>query len=942
MSFFSGYKVFFATLIVLVCTFLLSGNIYAQSLENISIEITFESAPTDYTATLAPLKYNKRFALSMQIDDGNSSIIDYGFPVFEGGTVDGTVYPGLNYTDGCENSHSFKMTSAIYMFAGNGATGLDLHNDPSTDVITWTELHTLFENGWGIGNHGVNSNADIIPDFMDYSIARNKSYCRRQMYNATPGGVITSVFVNPNGAGGWTEPALELGNLCALNQNNTGPLGDKGGNVNEPGLDWAAERFNLYRLIAESISVKGLVDDLAEQSIDGANFWAPIFTHSIPNDYGFSKFNTDFSYIADTYGANGTDEILMTTDEEILDYLILRDGTTVNQNISDNTLTITFSGNAPDNLLYYDLSLVVNSDVNITDIVVNGTEKFSVSDLGNLNALINFTWDGKVIPSPETLASDYTAIATSTQTEYDALIAMDYVYVLEYADFKESLVNQLCDIGGVDFDEDFCTSGYPDFVLITGDSVISSGESATLTATGFMNSYSWSTGHTTSSITVNPTIDTKYWVECETKYGNTVSDTIIVVVTDSYVIDHSPLTIHHVTGEPDSLWVELEEGATSLWSTGSTNNYIIVDPDITTTYTLQVIASEVVVDELEFEVIVGNLIEFTYDSVCFGNVTTLMNTSMVNDTVTNVLWDLNGDTQFDDAVGDTVEYMFTSSGDHLVGMRVYFKNSPMDVIYNPVPVGDQPFVDFSFENVCHGSTTLFYDESTVEVGVIDTWFWRFGDGKTDDFQNTSNYYEEPGNYEAMLIVWSSAGCKDSTQKAVDIINSPAIELRTANDSVVNNYDTVYFYQGQTTTITISDFESYDSVIWFDDSRAESVTIAEEGTFFVNVYKSECEAKQNFYTSWGGSPQPSGDEIMNLFTPNGDGFNDYWIVNDPQITAPFSVNVYNRSGRKVYEANNYQNDWDGKYNGNPLPQTTYYYIIEDSDGESFKGAITIIR
>jgi gliding motility-associated-like protein len=942
MTIFSSYKQTIATFILLVCLGFFCNSLTAQSLESISIEVTFESDTDEYTAALAPLKYNKRFALSMQIDDGNSSIIDYGFPVFEGGNVDGTDYPGLNFTDGCGNSHSFKMTSAIYMFAGNGATGLDLHNDPSTDVITWQELNTLYENNWGVGNHGVNSNADLIPDFMDYSIARNTSYCRRKMYNATPGGVIPGIFVNPNGAGGWTEPALELGNLCALNQNNTGPLGDKGGNVNETGLDWAGERYNLYRLIAESISVKGLADDLEEQSLDGANFWAPIFTHSIPNDYGFSKFASDFTYVADTYGANGTDEILMTTDEEILDYLILRDGTTVNQSITGDVLTITFTGNTPNNLLFYDLSLVVNSDVVITDVTIVGTDNFSVSDLGNLNALVNFSWDGKVIPSPETLASEYTATASSTQTEYDALIAMDYVSVLEYGDFKDGLVSELCNIGGVDYDEGFCTSGYPDFVLITGDSVISSGETATLTATGFLESYSWSTGHTTSSITVTPSTDTKYWVDSETKYGNTVTDTIMVIITDSYIVDHSPLIIHHVSGQPDSLWVELEDGATPLWSNASTNDFIIVDPDETTIYTLQVIANEIVVDELEYEVVVGNLIEFTYDSVCFGEITTLMNTSLVNDTITDILWDLNGDTQFDDAEGETVEYTFTTSGNHLVGMRVYFKNSPMNVVYNPVPVGDAPFVDFSFENVCHGSTTLFYDESTVNVGVIDAWFWRFGDGKTDGFQNTSNYYEEAGNYETMLVVWSSAGCKDSIQKAVDIFSSPVIELKTSNDSVVNNYDTVYFYQGQTTTITISDFSSYDSVIWFDDSRAESVTIAEEGSFFVNVFKTDCEAKQNFYTSWGGSPQPSGDDIMNLFTPNGDGFNDYWIVNDPQITSPFKVGVYNRSGRQVYSNNNYQNNWDGKYDGNPLPQTTYYYVIEDSQGKSFKGAITIIR
>jgi len=61
---------------------------------------------------------------------------------------------------------------------------------------------------------------------------------------------------------------------------------------------------------------------------------------------------------------------------------------------------------------------------------------------------------------------------------------------------------------------------------------------------------------------------------------------------------------------------------------------------------------------------------------------------------------------------------------------------------------------------------------------------------------------------------------------------------------------------------------------------------------------------------------------NVFTPNGDGLNDYfWIDNIEDYINP-TLKVYNRWGKLVYESKSYKNDWDG---GN-LDEGTYFYII----------------
>jgi gliding motility-associated-like protein len=84
---------------------------------------------------------------------------------------------------------------------------------------------------------------------------------------------------------------------------------------------------------------------------------------------------------------------------------------------------------------------------------------------------------------------------------------------------------------------------------------------------------------------------------------------------------------------------------------------------------------------------------------------------------------------------------------------------------------------------------------------------------------------------------------------------------------------------------------------------------------------------------------------NILTPNGDGQNDTWVV-DNLISYPNNqVMIFDRSSRAIYRKTGYANDWDGYINGSPLPADTYYYILTlDSSGKkvSKKGFITIMN
>ncbi|MEO1518526.1 MAG: gliding motility-associated C-terminal domain-containing protein [Bacteroidota bacterium] len=90
-------------------------------------------------------------------------------------------------------------------------------------------------------------------------------------------------------------------------------------------------------------------------------------------------------------------------------------------------------------------------------------------------------------------------------------------------------------------------------------------------------------------------------------------------------------------------------------------------------------------------------------------------------------------------------------------------------------------------------------------------------------------------------------------------------------------------------------------------------------------------------------------VSNAFTPNDDGTNDTFIIdelrNNPDLYPNTEMMVFNRWGNIVYHVIPYMNDWNGKNDsGEDLPEGTYYYILKLNlpDGKVLKGDVTILR
>lgn len=86
------------------------------------------------------------------------------------------------------------------------------------------------------------------------------------------------------------------------------------------------------------------------------------------------------------------------------------------------------------------------------------------------------------------------------------------------------------------------------------------------------------------------------------------------------------------------------------------------------------------------------------------------------------------------------------------------------------------------------------------------------------------------------------------------------------------------------------------------------------------------------------PLPS----TNYISPNGDGKNDFWKVENVDIYKEFSLTIFDQFGQQIFDVpSNYNNGFDGKYKGNPLPTGNYYYIFKNQR-MTYQGNITLVN
>jgi gliding motility-associated-like protein len=135
------------------------------------------------------------------------------------------------------------------------------------------------------------------------------------------------------------------------------------------------------------------------------------------------------------------------------------------------------------------------------------------------------------------------------------------------------------------------------------------------------------------------------------------------------------------------------------------------------------------------------------------------------------------------------------------------------------------------------------------------------------------------------------------------------------------------------TLLLSPDYPSSELIWSDGSTDSARLITSPGTYAVEVPGS-CPVMDTVTVNFIDCP----GFVPNVFTPNKDEYNPVFQVENIQ-NRTWSLQVFNRWGKKVYESEKYTNDWDGA----TLPEGIYYYLLYSPELDNkVKGWVKIIR
>ena len=296
---------------------------------------------------------------------------------------------------------------------------------------------------------------------------------------------------------------------------------------------------------------------------------------------------------------------------------------------------------------------------------------------------------------------------------------------------------------------------------------------------------------------------------------------------------------------------------------------------------------------------------------------------------------------------DPKDVKFNSTGLMNVTLQITDRGCLSNVFQLPVTIHKMPVANFSSDRFieCDPAVINFVNLSESE-DPIKTYNWSFGNEKVATVETPVVLYNDPGSFDVRLTIVSEQGCEDTytipgmitihpTPVAEFDLTPPFLDIVSPTTQITDisqGAQTVYYYISDLDTIYQS-----DPKVTFRDSGHYLIT-----QVVSNEFGCMDSLVKEIIMEYGYKVY-----VPSAFTPNDDGYNDYFKVYGEDISE-ISIAIYTRWGQLLYVSYDMENGWDGRtqLDGSVVQGGVYVYKISATNLHGIKtdydGTVVLLR
>lgn len=230
------------------------------------------------------------------------------------------------------------------------------------------------------------------------------------------------------------------------------------------------------------------------------------------------------------------------------------------------------------------------------------------------------------------------------------------------------------------------------------------------------------------------------------------------------------------------------------------------------------------------------------------------------------------------------------------------------------------------KNNCKGQPVNF----SLLYNQIDRVQWDFGEPASgslnkSEVRNPAHLYADTGLYTITAII--TRRC--FTDTATYLLRLTDLEAVTFPSDHIDSS----ICKGQVLEIHPQAAQATD-YLWMDtDLHDPKRTFTKPGTYDL-LAKNDCSTA-SFSITVAITECPCDFFLPNAFSPNNDGINEVYKPAGKCAVKEYQLNIYNRYGQQVFASNQAAIGWDGRRNGQALPDGVYVYTITYKDPNTYK-------